>query len=30
VWHIDAGFAEHVGGSLVATPAGVELGALLA
>jgi hypothetical protein len=28
-WLIDAGFAEHVDGTLVATPAGIELGALL-
>lgn len=28
-WLLDAGFADHVGGTLVATPAGVEIGALL-
>jgi hypothetical protein len=28
-WLIDAGYAEHVDGTLVATPAGIELGALL-
>jgi hypothetical protein len=28
-WLIEAGFAEHVDGTLVATPAGIELGARL-
>jgi hypothetical protein len=28
-WLIEAGYAEHVDGVLVATPAGIEVGALL-
>lgn len=28
-WLVKAGYAEHVDGALVATPAGIEVGALL-